>query len=142
MAHTAANDLDVLVSTWRKLQTRSRIKLRTIESERCYRAMVDLINELVDEIGDRETHPLTGLLGIATLFVRDYEERNIEIPNAEPPAVLRFLMEQHNLRQAAVAEIFGSQSNVSEVLSGKREINARQARALAVRFGVSSAVFI
>jgi antitoxin component HigA of HigAB toxin-antitoxin module len=41
-----------------------------------------------------------------------------------------------------LAEDFGSQSNVSEVLSGKREINARQARSLAARFGVSSAVFI
>ena len=105
--------------------------------------MVDLLNKLVDEIGDRETHPLMGLLDIASFFVRDYEEqRNIEIPNAEPPAFLRFLMEQHDLRQADVAEIFGSQSNVSEVLSGKREINARQARALAVRFGVSPGVFI
>jgi HTH-type transcriptional regulator / antitoxin HigA len=46
------------------------------------------------------------------------------------------------LRQADLAEIFGSQSNVSEVLNGKRKINARQARALASRFGVSAAVFI
>jgi HTH-type transcriptional regulator / antitoxin HigA len=74
--------------------------------------------------------------------VRDYEERSIEIPDAEPSAVLRFLMEQHSLRQADLAAIFGSQSNVSEVLSGKREINARQARALAHRFSVSPAAFI
>jgi hypothetical protein len=40
------------------------------------------------------------------------------------------------------AQDFGSQSNVSEVLNGKREINARQARSLAKRFGVSPAVFI
>jgi HTH-type transcriptional regulator/antitoxin HigA len=104
--------------------------------------MVGLMNKLVDEIGDRETHPLMGLLDIVSFFVRDYEERNIEIPNAEPPAVLRFLMEQHSLRQADLAGIFGSQSNVSEVLNGKREINARQARALAERFSVSPAVFI
>jgi HTH-type transcriptional regulator/antitoxin HigA len=51
-------------------------------------------------------------------------------------------MKQHDLRQADLAENFGSQSNVSEVLSGKREINARQARSLAARFGVSPAVFI
>jgi HTH-type transcriptional regulator/antitoxin HigA len=104
--------------------------------------MVGLLNKLVDEIGDQETHPLVGLLDIVSFFVRDYEERNIEIPNAKPPAVLRFLIEQHGLRQSDLAGIFGSQSNVSEVLSGKREINARQARALAVRFGVSPAAFI
>jgi HTH-type transcriptional regulator/antitoxin HigA len=50
-------------------------------------------------------------------------------------------MEQHNLRQADFAETFGSQSNVSEILNGKREINARQARALARRCGVSPTIF-
>jgi len=143
MASAANNDeLDALTPAWREFQTHTSVKLRTVENERHYRAMVNLLNKLVDEIGDRETHPLMGLLDIVTFFVRDYEERNIEIPDAQPPAVLRFLMEQHRLRQADLAEIFGSQSNVSEVLNGKREINARQARALAERFSVSPAVFI
>jgi HTH-type transcriptional regulator / antitoxin HigA len=142
MASAASNDLDALAPAWREFQTRTPVKLRAVENERHYRAMVDFMNKLLDEIGDRETHPLMGLLDIVTFFVRDYEERNIKMPNAEPYAVLRFLMEQHDLRQADLAEIFGSQSNVSEILSGKREINARQARALATRFGVSPAVFI
>jgi HTH-type transcriptional regulator / antitoxin HigA len=143
MASAASNDyLDALAPAWREFQTRTPVKLRTIENERHYRAMVNVMNRLVDEIGDRETHPLMGLLDIVSFFVRDFEERNIEIPDAKPSAVLRFLMEQHNLRQADLAEIFGSQSNVSEVLNGKREINARQARALAGRFSVSAAVFV
>ena len=142
MASAASNDLDALTPAWREFQTRTPVKLRAVENERHYRAMVNFMNKLLDEIGDREAHPLMGLLDIVTFFVRDYEERNVEIPNAEPPTVLRFLMEQHDLRQADLAAIFGSQSNVSEVLSGKREINARQARALAARFEVSPAVFI
>jgi HTH-type transcriptional regulator/antitoxin HigA len=75
-------------------------------------------------------------------FVREYEERNVKMPDASPVVVLGFLMEQHDLRQSDLADVFGSQSNVSEILSGKREINARQARALAKRFGVSPAAFI
>ena len=51
-------------------------------------------------------------------------------------------MEQHDLRQSDLTELFGSQSNISEVLNGKREINARQVQALGSRFGVSPAVFI
>jgi HTH-type transcriptional regulator / antitoxin HigA len=104
--------------------------------------MIDFMNKLLDEIGDREIHPLMGLLDIVTVFVRDYEVRNVEIPDAAPSAVLRLLMEQHDLRQTDLAKIFGSQSNVSEILNGKREINARQARALGKRFGVSPAIFI
>jgi HTH-type transcriptional regulator/antitoxin HigA len=104
--------------------------------------VTSLMNRLLDKIGDREAHPLMGLLDVVTIFIRDYENRNVAMPNAEPSAVLRFLMEQHDLRQTDLAMIFGSQSNVSEVLRGKRKINARQARALAKRFGVSPAVFI
>jgi HTH-type transcriptional regulator/antitoxin HigA len=104
--------------------------------------MIDFMDKLLDTIGDRENHPLAGLLDVVTLFVRDYEERNVAIPDAKPSAVLRILMEEHDLRQADLAKIFGSQSNVSEILNGKREINARQARELAQRFHVSPAVFI
>ncbi len=143
MASAANNDdFGALGPAWREFQSHTPVKLRAIENERHYRAMVALMNKLLDEIGDRETHQLMGFLDIVTFFVHDYEERNIEIPEAEPRAVLRFLMEQHDLRQSDLAEIFGSQSNVSEVLNGKREINARQARALGGRFGVSPAVFI
>ncbi len=45
------------------------------------------------------------------------------------------------LTQSDLPEI-GSQAVVSEVLNGKRDLNVRQIRALATRFGVSPAVFI
>ena len=50
--------------------------------------------------------------------------------------VLRYLMEEHDLRQSDLPEV-GSQGVVSEILGGKRELNVRQIRALAERFGVS-----
>jgi HTH-type transcriptional regulator / antitoxin HigA len=59
-----------------------------------------------------------------------------------PREVLRLLMEKNGLKQIDLADEIGRQSVVSEILSGKREINARQARALAARFGVSAAAFI
>jgi HTH-type transcriptional regulator/antitoxin HigA len=142
MTHASARDIDSLTPAWRELANRAPVKLSTIQSERHYRAMVDFMNKLLDKIGDRENHPLMGLLDAVTIFARDYEGRNIEIPDAEPSSVLRLLMEQHDLRQTDLAKIFGFQSNVSEILNGKREINARQARVLGKRFGVSPAIFI
>jgi HTH-type transcriptional regulator/antitoxin HigA len=44
-------------------------------------------------------------------------------------------MEQHGLRQCDLPEV-GVQSVVSEVLTGKRQLNLRQVQALALRFGV------
>lgn len=46
------------------------------------------------------------------------------------------------LKQSDLSAEIGGQSVVSEILAGKREINARQTNALAAGFGVSSAVFI
>ena len=83
------DDLEALARAWHEFQSRTPVKICAVENERHFRAMVDLMNKLVDEIGDLESHCLMGLLDIVTFFVRDYEERNIEIPEAEPRAVLR-----------------------------------------------------
>jgi len=134
-------DLEALAPAWRSFQNRTPVKFCTIKTGSHYRTMVNLLNELVDEIGDRESHSMIGLLDIVSHFVHDYEERNIAFPNPEPHAVLRFFMEQHNLRQADLANILGSRSNVHDVLNGTRGINTSQAKALASRFHVSPAVF-
>lgn len=54
--------------------------------------------------------------------------------------MLRSLMERHGVSQRDLPEI-GSQSIVSQLLSGKRKFNVRQIRALADRFGVNPQVF-
>jgi HTH-type transcriptional regulator / antitoxin HigA len=48
----------------------------------------------------------------------------------------------HRLRQSDLATEIGGQSVVSAILNGKREINVRQAKALAARFGISAAAFV
>jgi HTH-type transcriptional regulator/antitoxin HigA len=74
---------------------------------------------------------------------REYnrEEEHYPIPASTGADVLRYLMEEHGLSQTDLPEV-GSQGVVSEILSGKRELNVRQIRVLAGRFGVSPAVFI
>ena len=91
MTFSAGKDLDALKQAWREFQARTPVKLCTVENECHYRALVNVMNKLVAEIGDRKTHSLMGLLDIVTFFARDYEERNIDLPDAEPTAVLRFL---------------------------------------------------
>jgi HTH-type transcriptional regulator/antitoxin HigA len=50
-------------------------------------------------------------------------------------------MVEHDLKQSDLPEI-GSQGVVSEILSGKRQLNVRQIKNLSKRFKVSPAVFI
>ena len=115
--------------------------LLTIRNEREYNMAVRRLNELLDEIGDNEKHPLYSLLDTLGTLIHSYEEEYYPIPDATGTEILRFLMEEHGLNQSDLPEV-GSQGVISEILSGKRELNIRQIRLLAERFGVSSAVFV
>ncbi len=115
--------------------------LLTIRNEREYNAAVKRLNELLDEIGDNEKHPLYSLLDTLGTLIHAYEEEHYPIPDATGADVLRFLMDEHGLTQSDLPEV-GSQGVVSEILNGKRELNVRQIRSLAHKFGVSSAVFV
>ena len=74
-------------------------------------------------------------------LIKEYEDRNIPEPQANGIDALKYLMEEHNLKQNDLSEI-GSQGVVSEILNGKRELNLRQVKLLSQRFSVSPNVFI
>jgi HTH-type transcriptional regulator/antitoxin HigA len=74
-------------------------------------------------------------------LIEAYEARHHPMPTVTGRAMLAHLMEEHGLTQSQVPEI-GPQSLVSAILSGKRPINARMARALAIRFKVSGDAFL
>jgi HTH-type transcriptional regulator/antitoxin HigA len=115
--------------------------LLSIRNEREYNAAVKRLNELLDEIGDNEKHPLYGLLDTLGTLIHIYEEEHYPIPDVTGAEVLRFLLEEHSLTQSDLPEV-GSQGVVSEILNGKRELNVRQIRFLAEKFKVSSAAFL
>lgn len=113
----------------------------TIRNEREYDSAIKRLNELLDEIGDNERHPLYGLLDTLGMLMHVYEEKHHPMPGCAGADMLQFFMEEHGLNQSDLPDI-GSQGVVSEILNGKRELNVRQVRLLAKRFHVSPAVFI
>ena len=78
---------------------------------------------------------------LLTLLIEAYEEKQHPIRAAPPTEVLAELMAANNLRQKDLAPLLGSESVVSEVLSGKRELNKRHIVELSRLFKVSSEVF-
>lgn len=105
-----------------------------------YQKCLALLEQLIDEVGEDESHPLASLLDVVGTLVDNYEQAHFSIPDAKPQDVLRFLMKEHDLKQGDLPEI-GSQGVVSEILNGKRELNKRQIQALSERFAVSPNVF-
>lgn len=124
-----------------KVHWKNVAPLLVIRNEREYNEAVKRLNELLDEIGNNEKHPLYSLLDTLGTLIEVYEEEHYPIPDATGAEILRFLMDEHGLTQSDLPEV-GSQGVVSEILNGKRELNVRQVRSLAEKFKVSSAVFV
>ena len=107
-----------------------------IADEDQYLKLLSMVDALVDQTGGDDAHPLWGLIAVVGDHIREYEDRVHPWPDTSTPAtVLANLMEEHGLKQSDLPEI-GAQSVVSAVLAGKRQLNLRQVKALAKRFGV------
>ena len=110
-------------------------------NKRGYDRLVRLLDGVIDEVGDDESHPLASLMGTLGSLIEAYEARNVPEVKGNPIDTLRTLLEEHNLKQSDLSQI-GSQGVVSEILAGKRQLNVRQIRILSKRFNVSPAVFM
>jgi len=134
-----ARQFDQVIRNYRRLCT--LVPLGTLRTKKDYTRAVEMLDAILDEVGEDEKHPMAELADAISVFIEKYEVEHVPIPAAKPAAVLKFLMRKHELRQSDLPEI-GSQGVVSEVLTGKRELNARQIKRLAKRFNVSPAVFV
>ena len=110
-------------------------------NEKDYNKLVNLLDSLIEEVGNNENHPLTSLMETIGSLIETYESQYISEIEGDPIIALNALMEEHGLKQLDLSEI-GSQGVVSEILSGKRQLNVRQIKMLSRRFKVSPAVFI
>ncbi|HOY68141.1 MAG TPA: transcriptional regulator [Candidatus Ozemobacteraceae bacterium] len=118
------------------------LALDRIHTDDEYDRVVAFMQEVIAEIGDAgDEHPLCALLDIIDMRIRAYDDAHHPVKPVTGVEMLKGLMEIHDLKQIDM-EILGSQGVVSEILSGKRELNVRQIKALAARFHVSPAVFL
>jgi HTH-type transcriptional regulator / antitoxin HigA len=101
-----------------------------------YLAVLDKLANTVRPSSDEEKYA-----EVLITLIEAYEEEHHGIPEAAPVEVLRALMEANGLRQKDLAPILGTESLVSEILRGKRELNKGQIEKLSKRFRVSPAVF-
>ncbi|HEV3308734.1 MAG TPA: hypothetical protein VGZ91_19990 [Candidatus Sulfotelmatobacter sp.] len=81
------------------------------------------------------------LVALLTVLIEEYEAKHDPMPEAEPIAIIRHLMEAHNLRQKDLLDVFGTESIVSDILRGRRELTKQHIRRLSTRFHVSPSVF-
>ena len=131
-------DPQAILKAWTPFK--ETIGVTSVHNESDYARATSTIDLLLNTIGDAEDHPLADVLDFLAEQVRAYEEANTVIPATEPREVLRFLMDQHGLKQEDLGDC-ASQSRISEILSGSREISKEQAKRFALRFRVRADLF-
>lgn len=123
------------------LAFKEALGITSVRNEDDYTRARATIELLLDEVGDDEQHALAEVLDYLADRVAAWEDEQVRIPDAEPKEVLRFLMEQHGLKQEDLADC-APQGRISDILSGRRAVSKEVARRLARRFNVSVAVFV
>jgi HTH-type transcriptional regulator/antitoxin HigA len=129
--------LKELVNVWPNIQSVFSVP----HNEKDYNNLVNLLDSLIDEVGNNESHPLSSLMETIGSLIEAYESQNYPDIEGDPINALKTLMEEHGLKQSDLPEI-GSQGVVSEIISGKRQLNVRQLKLLSERFKVSPVVFV
>ena len=110
-------------------------------SEKSYQALVKTLDSLIDEVGNDQKHKLAPAMETIGSLIENYEAQEYKIKESSPVDTLKYLMQEHGLKQSGLKEI-GSQGVVSEILTGKRTLNIEQVKKLSAKFHVSPLVFI
>ena len=129
--------LDTISKVWPSIKAMFSVP----HSENEYQDLVNTLDALIDEIGNDENHELAPVMETVGKLVENFEEQNYTINDSTPLDTLKYLMEEHNLKQSDLTEI-GSQGVVSEILAGKRTLNIEQIKKISYKFNVSPLVFI
>ncbi|MBK5526126.1 transcriptional regulator [Pseudomonas sp. TH08] len=115
--------------------------MRRPGNEEEYDALVRAADEILEITGDDESHPLMSLVDIIGDWIEEWDHTHHPMPKPPGYEVLGYLMREHGLTQSDLPGV-GPQSVVSEILSGKRQLNLRQVRWLADHFKLPVDVFI
>ena len=115
------------------------MRVKAIRTEADHKAALERIDALMDaSAGTAAGEELDVLVDL----VEHYEEKHVPMGFPTPVAAIEFRMEQAGLAPRDLLPYIGSRAKVSEVLSGKRALTMRMARALHEHLGIPADVLL
>lgn len=112
---------------------------RPITSEEELELTQNMIDQLLDQ--GKLSQDEKDYLNVLGALVYEYEQQQEPIPDIYGVELLKSLIEDNGLRQKDLVSIFKTESIVSDILNGKRELTKRHIEELAEFFHISPAVF-
>jgi len=103
------------------------MEIRPIKTEMDYNQSITRIEELW---GAKKDSPEGDELDLLCTLTESYEMKHYPIAPPDPIDAIKFRMEQMGMSKTDMAKYLGSQSRVSEVLSGKRRLTLKMVKSL------------
>ena len=112
------------------------VKIRTTEQ-------AEATEEQIEELLARPTlsDAERAYVDLLSDLLADWEDATVAIPDIHGVELVRALLEERGLRQKDLVGVFPTESVVSEVLAGRRDLTRKHIEALAHFFRVSPAAF-
>lgn len=102
----------------------------------------EALKRTIELFHTEEGTPEAEELDLLLVLVKDYEERNIQLPSSDPLEVIKLKLEEKGLRMKDLEPIIGSKGHVSAVLSGKKDMTLKMVRKLHKFLGIPAEVFL
>lgn len=114
------------------------------ENDAEYCELEALLECLMDEVRGDEEHPLALAMQIIGENLERYDDEHYPAigANVSDIEMVKYLMSSHHLYQKDLADIFGSQANVSKFLNGERTLGKKAIVGLKQKFGISADFFV
>jgi HTH-type transcriptional regulator / antitoxin HigA len=112
---------------------------RPIKSEQEFVAIQKVVDVLLD--AKQLSTDQKEYLNLLGMIIYEYEEKKIKIPDIYGVDLLNVLIDEWGLKQKELIPIFKTESIVSAVLNGHRQLTVEHIQKLAEFFHVSPAVF-
>ncbi len=107
-----------------------------LRTEKEYAAAIAEIESILDD-GPKNRSPAHNRLELLSILVAAYEdEHDEEIQPASPQALVEFMAAQKGIGRAALADLMGGRSRLSDFLSKKRDLSIGQIIRLRRELGI------
>ena len=90
----------------------------------------------------KEGIPEADELALLLVLIKDYEDKNIRVPDIDPIEVIKMKMEERGIKAKDLEPIIGSKGHISSILAGRREITLKMAQKLKDYFHLPAEIFL
>jgi HTH-type transcriptional regulator/antitoxin HigA len=130
-------NVEQICQSWHKI---APLLIPISSEEECDRREEE-IRKLIKLNEEKKDAQISYLIQCMALTIENYEKQAFPLEKPTAIEVLKYLMTEHGLNESDLPEI-GDQHLVSDLLTGKQELNLTMIKILAKRFGVSPQTFL